>query len=40
MRGDRREVLTRIDQEIAQILNRLRSPVARDTLVAYMRKNQ
>lgn len=38
MRGDRREVLTRIDQEIAQILNRLRSPVARDTLVAYMRK--
>lgn len=38
MRGDRRDVLTRIDQEIGHILNRLRSPVARDTLVAYMRK--
>lgn len=38
MRGDRREVVTRIDQEIGHILNRLRSPLARDTLVAYMRK--
>lgn len=38
MRGDRREVLSRIDQEIGHILTRLRSPLARDTLVAYMRK--
>lgn len=39
MRGDRRDVLTRIDQEITHIRSRLRSPIARDTLVAYMRNN-
>ncbi|MBB3930540.1 enoyl-CoA hydratase/carnithine racemase [Kaistia hirudinis] len=38
MRGDRREILSRIDQEAAANADRLRSPVARDTLVAYMRK--
>ncbi|WP_035831730.1 enoyl-CoA hydratase-related protein [Kaistia adipata] len=38
MRGDRREVLTRIDQELTQILARLRSPLVRDAVVAYMRK--
>lgn len=38
MRGDRREILARIDQEIASIGDRLRSPMARDTVVAYMRK--
>jgi enoyl-CoA hydratase/carnithine racemase len=38
MRGDRRDVLARIDQEIVHILDRLRSPLARDKLVAYMRK--
>ncbi|BCP52558.1 enoyl-CoA hydratase [Kaistia sp. 32K] len=38
LRGDRRDVLARIDQEIVHISDRLRSPLARDTLVAYMRK--
>jgi enoyl-CoA hydratase/carnithine racemase len=38
MRGDRREVVARIDQEMTQILARLRSPLARDAIVAYMRK--
>jgi enoyl-CoA hydratase/carnithine racemase len=38
LRGDRREVLARIDQEVAQILKRLRSPLTRERIVAYMRK--
>jgi enoyl-CoA hydratase/carnithine racemase len=38
MRGDRREVLARIDEELTQIRARLRSPLARDAVVAYMRK--
>jgi len=38
IRGDRREVLARIDQEAAANNERLRSPLARDTVVAYMRK--
>jgi enoyl-CoA hydratase/carnithine racemase len=38
MRGDRREILARIDQEITQIRTRLRSPLVRDAVAAYMRK--
>lgn len=40
MRGDRRDILARIDQEAAANGDRLRSPIARDTVVAYMRKNR
>lgn len=40
MRGERREILTRIDQEAAANGDRLRSPLARDTVVAYMRKSR
>ncbi|MCX5497428.1 enoyl-CoA hydratase-related protein [Kaistia dalseonensis] len=40
MRGERRDVLTRIDQEAAANADRLRSPLARDTVVAYMRKSR
>jgi enoyl-CoA hydratase/carnithine racemase len=38
IRGDRREILARIDQEASANGERLRSPIARDTIVAYMRK--
>ena len=40
MRGDRRDILARIDQEAAANGDRLRSPIARDTVVAYMRRNR
>ena len=36
MRGDRREVLARIDQEAAGFTELLRSPAARDALQAYL----
>lgn len=38
MRGDRREILARIDQEVTHIRDRLRSPLVRDAVAAYMRK--
>jgi enoyl-CoA hydratase/carnithine racemase len=40
MRGERRDVLARIDQEAAANLDRLRSPLARDSIIAFMRKAQ
>jgi enoyl-CoA hydratase/carnithine racemase len=36
LRGDRREVLTRIDQEAAGFIELLKSPAARDALQAYL----
>jgi enoyl-CoA hydratase/carnithine racemase len=36
MRGDRREVLTRIDQEAAGFIELLKSPAARDALQAWL----
>ncbi|MCR4281734.1 MAG: enoyl-CoA hydratase-related protein [Bauldia sp.] len=36
MRGDRREVLTRIDQEAAGFVELLKSPAARDALQAFL----
>lgn len=36
MRGDRREVLTRIDQEAASFVELLKSPAARDALQAFL----
>ncbi len=36
MRGDRREVVARIDQEAAGFVDLLRSPAARDALMAYI----
>jgi len=36
MRGDRREVVARIDQEAAAMTELLRSPAARDALAAYI----
>ncbi|MBB5752072.1 enoyl-CoA hydratase-related protein [Prosthecomicrobium pneumaticum] len=38
IRGDRREILARVDQEAALIVERLRSPLARDNVIAFMRK--
>ena len=36
MRGDRREVLTRIDQEAEGFIELLKSPAARDALQAFL----
>ncbi len=36
LRGDRREVLARIDQEVAGFVELLKSPAARDALQAYL----
>lgn len=39
LRGDRREVLTRIDQEAASFIELLKSPAARDALQAWLDGN-
>ena len=39
LRGDRREVITRIDQEATAFTELLRSPAARDALQAFLDRN-